>query len=420
MPPLKVKFSFKIVFLIIFEACLLVLRNKTDIDIFFFFFLLAAVLFCLDIVFLIINFLSARGIKISREVQEKITENEYLNIELSCLNKSFFPIINLEVGDFLACAGEKKQRRFLIEWIRPREKFKIKHGCICEQRGRYILGPTTISFFGFLGFFYIQRVQEAGKVIYVYPKTFNVVRTPSLTRGHLPWFGLETIFASGEEHEFFGLREYKKGDSLKRIHWFTVAKKNKLVVREFQRCSFYQVTIIFSLNKKENFGTGKESVSEYIIKTAASLTKYFIERNICTGVLAHAGRIVHFPFNKGEDYLEEIFKFYAEAKAESELTMVEFLQEYYQLIPPHSTLFILLTENNLEALVSVLHLKGYNVAVVAGIIMSSTFTSYPLPQEEIDASKKRILSRLSNVKIDVLFFSKGDNFEEVFAASKVG
>jgi len=415
MLSLKLKSFFKILSFIIFQLILLLLANKTGIDVFYFFLLLFSVFFVIDVVLMIINFLLIKKIKISRKVQDSITEGEVLNIELSVDNQGFLPFVNVSLNDFLGCAEKEKKVEFFVNWVNPRGSFKIKYDCLCNQRGRYILGPISITFYGFLGLFYIRRVVSTKKVIYVYVKTFNIKTPPPLTKGHLPWFGLETTFASGEEDEFYGLREYQRGDPLKWIHWLTVAKKNKMVVRKFQRSSFYQASIMFLLNQKDNLGVGRETVFEYIIKIAASLTKYFIEKDICVEILAQAGMTGYFPSNKGSDYLEEIFKFYAEAQTETKITMEEFLPEYEKHIPERSTLFYFLTEKNLEMLIDILYLKERDISVVALIIISSTFSSSPPPKEEIDSFKDWVQTRLLGLKTNVLFFSKGDNLEAIFA-----
>ena len=95
--------------------------------------------------------------------------------------------------------------------------------------------------------------------------------------------------------------------------------------------------------------------------------------------------------------------------------MEEFLPEYEKHIPDRSTLFYFLTEKNLEMLIDILYLKERDISVVALIIISSTFSSSPPPKGEIDSFKDWVQTRLMGLKTNVLFFSKGDNLEAVFA-----
>ena len=416
MFPLKLRVSSKIISFLIIIISSFILGTKTNIEMFYLLFSLFVTIVFMDILLLAINLLMIGKIQVARKMITEITENEYLNINLTLYNKGIYPLFNIELNDFLGCASKDKHKSIFIDWLKPKKKFMANYSCICEKRGKYTIGPVTLTFYGLLGIVYAKKTLGIRNTVYVYPQTFEIKKTPSLTKGYLPWFGLETIPSSGEDDEFFGLREYKFGDPLKRIHWLSVARKNKLMVKEFQRCSFYQVTVIFILNKTENAGKGKESVSEYIIKIAASLTRYFIEKNICIEILAHAGKLAkYYPSNKGKDYMEEIFKFYAEAEAESKISVGEFLYEYYNLIPHHSTLFIILTEKNIDTLLGILHLKELDISIVALVVISATFSNNPPDKKGLDVIKGEIISRLYNAKIEALLFCKGDNLEEIFS-----
>ena len=416
---LKIKFSLMIIPFVILEIVLLILKDKTKIEFYGFLFVFFMVVFGVDIIILVINCFLSNKIKINRKIQSKINEGDYLKIELKVSNNNVFPLINLEVEDFLSCADKDKEKKFILDWIRPKFNLNLIYGCICDLRGEYVLNSIKINFFGFLRFFYVQRNWGKESIIYVYPKIFKIKEIGNLTKGYLPWFGVETIFASGDDHEFFGLREYKRGDSLKRIHWLSVARKNQLIVREFQRCNFNQAAIMFVLGEEYRIGKCKEMVSEYIVKLAASLTAYFIEKNICIEIIAHAGKIVHFPFNKGYVYKEEIFKFYAEAKAESKISMENFVDEYDRFIPSNVTIFVLLTENELNALIRIMYFKSRNISIIAIIIISSTFLDNQINEYDINCIKNKILAKFLNTNIKFIFINKGDFLETVFEKVKL-
>src|SRR5207302_6689179 len=49
---------------------------------------------------------------------------------------------------------------------------------------------------------------------------------------------------AGSGNELFGIREYRPGDSLRRIHWRSSAKRGKLVVREYEPPGVQTLTIM--------------------------------------------------------------------------------------------------------------------------------------------------------------------------------
>ena len=416
---LKFKVSSKIIAFFAVEWVSFILAAKTKIDIFFFIFISAALLLCVDLFFLLFSFFLGTKIVIVRKVQEKITEGETLALKLFIRNGGLLPLINVMIGDFLGCDSENSTREFFFDWLKPKGENVFEYSCLCRKRGKYDIGPVKIVFFGFVGFFSIEKTYGLKTNVYVYPWTFNIKRVLSLARGRLPWFGLETTSISGDDHEFFGVREYRSGDSIKRIHWLSTAKRNKLIVREFERISFYQVSLVFVLNRDDNIGLGKESVCEYMIKIAASLAKYFTEKNICLEILAHAGRMAYFPSNKGEGYLEELFRFFATVNAESEIRLDEFLHENSKLIFSDTTVFMLLTDKSIDSAAQILSLKSRNISVVALVLISSSFEQGAVTREEANALKEKVAKRLFAARAKVLLFSKGDNLESVFLRSQL-
>ncbi len=411
---LKLSLSPNIFFLIIIAASLFALKTKTVIEVFDFFFVFIFVVLFLDVIWLGLNYLASKRVSFRRDIPDKLVEEDKLKTKIVLKNSNFLPFFGIEVNDYLPCAEEDKERFFIFDFVKPKNSSQIEYNCACRQRGKYSIGPLKVIYSSFLGLFRIESIYGLEKVLYVYPKTFKVETVPPLTRGVLPWYGLETISASGDEDEFFGLREYKKGDPLKRIHWFSTAKKNQLIVKEFQRCNFYQVSLVFLLNRQENLGRGKKSIAEFMIKIAASLSEYFVDKDICVGLLSHAGKVRSFLPNKGRDYLDQMFKFYAEAAAESHINMREFIEEYYNLIPSDSTLFVIVSEKNIDVLIKILSLREKNVSIVALVILSCTFFSPPAEEENVRYIKENIAAKLAHAGIKALFFERDEPLEKEF------
>ncbi|MBD3264140.1 MAG: hypothetical protein GF375_03450, partial [Candidatus Omnitrophica bacterium] len=217
MRSFRFKISLKKLFVVaVIEVILFALGVRMGIDTFFFFFLVIALLFILDLLLVLANMAVSKKIQLSRECPTKLTEDQALKVELTFRNDGITPIFNAVIHDYLGCADEKK-RSFFLEWISPRQVFKLEYGCICKLRGRYIVGPIRIELMGLLGFFSGEGSMGMSEEVYVYPKTFSIRKTPMLVKGRVPWFGVDTVPKSGDEDEFFGVREYHPGDPIKKI-----------------------------------------------------------------------------------------------------------------------------------------------------------------------------------------------------------
>lgn len=342
----------------------------------------------------------------------KIVEDETLEIEATISNMGFLPTFGLIIEDRLACAIEQEQdRQILSDYIAPRFFVKLKYACLCPQRGKYRVGPFAVYFFDPFNLFFLKKTYYIFSELYVYPRTFNINKFPNLTKGTLPWFGIETTRVSGDEDEFFGTREYKEGDPLKRIHWISTARKNKLIVKEYQRQSFFRATIVFNLAKEQNFGEGKEKVCEYIIKIAASTAKYLIERGVSLEIIAHVGELVHLEFNKGPAHLDDIFKLLATSQVESRVSLGEIFAEFSRYITDDSNLIVIMSDADWEYLPAILSLQKRRVSLIPLIVIASTFLS-PFESQKIGKEIKTRLTQSFN--FNPKFFSRGDNLEESF------
>ena len=389
----------------------LLIGLKTTREFFFFFayFLFSATL--VSLVCLILTYFTAR-LKLSREMLSRVTEGDKLEVASRIRNLSFFPVFNLVLEDRFSCAlPNQDKKKFFLSFLGPKSSLEIKYDYICFKRGEYKMGPFVVYFFDPLNLFFFKRLYHVYSGVVVYPQIFRIDKFPPLTRSILPWFGIETARSSGDDDEFYGVREYKEGESVKKIHWISSARKNKLIVKQFQLQSFFGTTIIFNLEKAKNIGQGKESVAEYIIKIAASVAKYLTDRGVSIELLAHIGEIVHLPFNKGQDHLENILRVLAVAQAESRISFREAFEEFARYIPNDSSLVAIMSDQDYLDLPHMVSLYSRGVSLIPLIVVSDTF----FPQSDKKKVSRQTKIRVSNlVNMQAKFFSQGENLSEAF------
>ena len=401
-------------FVFILIPASLVIGIRTSILFFHLLFWFLAVFVAVNLLWVTIGYFGAR-LQITRRLAGKIEEGGILEIETSVRNNGFLLFFNLALEDNLACADDgERSKLLLINYLGFKSCANLKYKCCCYLRGKYQIGPVNIFFFDPFGMFFFKKTYPMYSELYVYPETFYIRKFPNLVKGALPWFGIETARVSGDDDEFFGIREYKSGDPIKRIHWPSTARNNKLIVKQFQRQSYSKATIIFSLDKDKNFGYGKEKVAEYIIKIAASIAKYLLSQGIDISLqfIVHSGEIVHIPFNKGDEHLDDVLRFLTTAKAESRVSLAEIFEEFAGDIPSDSTLIALLTDTDWDLLSSLPLLEARNISVIPLVILSYTFL-FPFDKQKIVREAGVRIASVVNKK--PILFSQGDNLGEIFS-----
>lgn len=355
----------------------------------------------------------ATQIHLIRKIPEKVIKGDTLEVEAIVQNKGVLPVFNIVVEDDLSCAVhlQDKKQKFLVEYLAAKAKLELRYKCLCPQRGFYEIGPFTVYFFDPLGLVYLRKKYYLYSGLYVYPKVFNIKKFPKLTKGVMPWFGIDSSRSAGDDDEFFGIREYRSGDAFKKIHWFSSARQHKLIVRQFQRQNFYRATILFNLNKDLDFGRLPDTVSEYIITIAASVTKYLVEQGVSVELIAQAGEFVHIQPNKGQQHLDSIFKFLTLAKAESKVGLGEIFEDFSHHIPDDSNLIVIMLDKDWDNLATMVPLEKRNISLIPLIIVSSTFI-YSVDKQAVVKDVEHKLSEAYNIY--PIMISRGDNLEEIF------
>ncbi len=389
----------------------LLIGLKTTREFFFFF---AYFLLCATVVSLIWLFLIylTTHLQLSRKMISRATEGDTLEVAAQIRNVSFLPVFNFVLEENFTCTQPNQEKKsFFVSYLGLKSSCEIKYDYLCFKRGEYKMGPFVVYFFDPLNLFFFKRIYHVYSGVVVYPQIFKIEKFPALTRSVLPWFGIETARSSGDDDEFYGVREYKEGEPVKKIHWISSARKNKLIVKQFQLQSFFGTTIIFNLEKAKNLGEGKESVAEYIIKIAASVAHYLTERGVSIELLAHIGEIVHLPFNKGQEHLENILRVLAVAQAESRISFREAFEEFARYIPNDSSLVAVMSDQDYTDLPRMVSLYSRGVSLIPLIVVSDTF----LPVSDKKKVTRQTKIRISNlVNMHAKFFSQGDNLSELF------
>ena len=389
----------------------LLIGLKTTREFFFFFayFLLSTT--AISLAWLFLTSLTIQ-LQLSRKMISRVIENDTLEVVSQIRNSSFLPVFNFVLEDNFSCTQlDQEKKNFFVGYLGLKSSCEIKYDYLCFKRGDYKMGPFIVYFFDPLNLFFFKRTFGVYSSVVVYPQIFKIEKFPALTRSILPWFGIETARSSGDDDEFYGVREYKDGESVKKIHWISSARKNKLIVKQFQLQSFFGTTIVFNLEKAKNLGQGKESVAEYIIKIAASVASYLTEKNVSIELLAHIGEIVHLPFNKGQEHLESILKVLAVAQAESRISFREAFEEFARYIPNDSSLVAVMSDEDYTDLPRMLSLYGRGISLIPLIVISDTFVPVLDKQAIIRKTKTKVLNL---VNMQAKFFSQGDDLSEIF------
>ena len=162
-------------------------------------------------------------------------------------------------------------QRIPVAAISGGEEIEHSYSFSPSRRGVYEVGPTTARWSDPFGLTtQEQELAKPTKVI-VHPST-EMVHDRILTRmwedppirppSSKPW---PTGF------EFYGMRDYERGDDLRRVVWSAVAKTGRMLVRESEQGITDRVSIVLDTNREWHKPGDPSDTFEAAVRVAASI-----------------------------------------------------------------------------------------------------------------------------------------------------
>lgn len=150
------------------------------------------------------------------------------------------------------------------------------------RRGVFPLQPSSLTTGFPFGLRKSKRALAVKTPLLVWPRTFPVMPAPQLSVDQQ----IEGSFSPhkvGMSGDVLGVRPYRRGDSLRRIHWSQTARHDRLIVCEFQANARPMVQLILDADPRVHVGSGPDGSREWAIRVVASLAKGWLEAGVEIG-----------------------------------------------------------------------------------------------------------------------------------------
>lgn len=175
----------------------------------------------------ILGFAGSRGIRFTRNLPAgaRFTAGEPARIDLLLSNSSRFGVSEVSVVDRLP-----EPQSFEVPGLRGGGGDVVEVPMKFERRGVYELGPGEVRVsepFGLLQF--VRKFRDLTEIV-VYPEVHELSGV-ALGRGNTESGSRGALGHRGDE--FSNLREYRRGDDRRHIHWKSLARTGELFVKEF-------------------------------------------------------------------------------------------------------------------------------------------------------------------------------------------
>jgi uncharacterized protein (DUF58 family) len=218
---------------------------------------------------------ATRYLKAKRRFTDRAFCGEQVTVDLMIHNAGLLPIPWLELHESLpvTLAAPPFHREVISLGIHERHHFQ--YNLTCRKRGYYVVGPLMMQAGDLLGVTPVKELKEEPEHIIVYPRVVSLHQLGLPT--HSPLAALPDRTPLFEDPaRIMGVRDYQRGDSLRRIHWTATASARRLLVKRYQPAIARETLICLNLNQDDYSQRRRYTATELAIVAAASVANHVI------------------------------------------------------------------------------------------------------------------------------------------------
>lgn len=255
---------------------------------------LLSTLILLPFVLLLIHFIAFLSVKVKFSVIESsITLENPLKLKIIIKNRSPFAVSSIKINAKIMNLffNSENDCSFSVS-APPFSKNEFSYDISSDYIGSLNLQIEKIKFYDYLSLFVFSKKINYKRFVLVYPDIVSAsakIRSNDLFSGQAQMFSSST---SGDDpSEVFGIREYKPGDKLNRIHWKLTTKTEKYMVKEFSLPLSDNVFIFLDLKISD---TDKFDYVNSLIKSLISLSDCLLNQGIAHYIGWYNSRKEHY------------------------------------------------------------------------------------------------------------------------------
>lgn len=250
------------------------------------FFLLIG-LFIVDITLLFRNKI---GLKAERVVPNKLSNGDENEITIKVLNRFQFKV-SIKIIDELPIQWQV--RDFTIETLlNTSEEKSFTYTVRPTERGEYHFGNLNIYSSTVVGLVARRQQFSAKEMVPNYPSFLQLKKYDFIAfSNRLKLFGLKKIRRIGHTMEFEQIKEYTRGDDVRNINWKATAKRNELMVNQFQDEKSQPVYCVIDKGRVMKMPFNQLSLLDYSINASLVISNIALKKNDKAGIFTFSRKL---------------------------------------------------------------------------------------------------------------------------------
>lgn len=360
-----------------------------------------------------------RGLTLERNARElRANVGDVFEENFRLTNHARLPIPWIEIANRSSLPSAAGSRLFTLVMSRQFRFYTARTWL--TQRGSFQLGPTRLTVGDPFGLFTASREYASQASLIVFPMIHEIPSFPTplglLTGGRAIREKSQDVTPHAA-----GIREYVHGDAMKRIHWPTSVRRNRMMVKEFEQDPQAEVWIYLDsqrpvhhqkrlveknlpfhdllLQRRPKFELPPATI-EYSVSIAASLAHYFIRQRRAVGLVSAGQTFNILQADRSERQEAKILETLAFVKADGTLPIAGLVASQSAMMPLGSSVILITPTTRPDLLLAVDDLLLRRLSPIIVLLDAKTF--------EGPSGTDNLISALRERRVPVISVKLGD------------
>jgi uncharacterized protein (DUF58 family) len=329
----------------------------------------------------------------------------------------------IEVSDAFGPSIAVEQRMLEPGPLEAGVQRRLRYVAYCSRHwGIHPVGPLQVHASDPGGLFHARKTLPVTEEFAVFPQVYDVAGLQEL--GARSTFVPHESSAGrpGQSLVPMGIREYRPGDDLRRVHWPATARRGVLMIKEVEVDLAPYFTVIPDLDRRHRAGMGRKSTLEYVLRTSASVIWTAARTGGFVQVNGLGAEPLHVPPGRGETHLTFALYELIRAGLDGKVPLHEAALRSLPFVPPSSTVVLVsgTVFLDLPAMGDVLEAyRSRGVRVAFFLVNDFSFPAiagWPPPRAEVVEKTREVVFFLRSRGIPVRVLEESDDLAAALGA----
>ena len=239
---------------------------------------------------ILMMYLPGNGFVARRMLPEKFSNGDLNDVTVYTENKYRFKVAVKIIDEM---PEQFQMRDFLLkDVVQSNETRVITYRLKPLKRGEYKFGWLNVYVKGTIGLIERRYTFEQGKMVKVYPSFLQMRKYELMAIHHnLSDLGIKRILKIGHTMEFEQIKNYVQGDDYRTVNWPATARKNELMVNQFQDERSQHIYSIIDKGRLMKMPFGGLSLMDYAINASLVLSNIAVRKEDKAGLITFSDKM---------------------------------------------------------------------------------------------------------------------------------